>query len=68
VALAAVFPEIRNLGQDLDQWARVWYHRCSSIKAFWLMCGRNLPVLLHLGQNALSLQYILLSTTPPKTE
>ena len=41
---------------------------CSSIKAFWLMCGRNLPVLPHLGQNALSLRYNLLSTTPPKTE
>lgn len=37
VPLATWGPEVWYLGQDVDQRTRLWYHRCSSIKAFWLM-------------------------------
>ena len=37
VAFAAVTTESRERSQDLEQRTRLWYHRSSSIKAFWLV-------------------------------
>ena len=37
VPLATGVPEVWYLGQDVDQRTGLWYYRCSSIKAFWLM-------------------------------